>query len=106
MPTSVIKTGDYALFDIGSFSGIMFLGPLPPATMTGTSRSATEGKQHCVEGDEAQTVAQACPYIKQGHNVPGLGEIKIVQLDASQLSTKTVVDQKPISLKASVIRHN
>ncbi len=100
MPDSVIKAGDFAVFDAASFTkaGITLISPAK-FTMSSDSLIKTTQKAYCLLGDEAN-ISVTCQYQSNLFEMPGMGTLTVLKLDTAQQSTvATGPDGKPFILK-------
>ena len=96
----ILITGDYAIFDVSSFSGLTFIPPPPPFVLSGTGKMKVNGQMICVEGDESK-IQIPCGYNTQSSPQPGAGILTIESLNSDQKAKKNKSGGKPVLLKGS-----
>jgi hypothetical protein len=99
MPDLLIMQGDLAVF-MPSFGAATVV--VLPGTMQATGQTTHNGKNICVEGDEAQLMVPGCAYMTPVFPIPGMGTLKIDSLAGDQLTKKTKSGGKAIIIKGSM----
>ncbi len=100
MSDYILITGDFAIFDANSFSGLTFIPPPPPFVLSGNGKMKINGQVICVEGDEGN-VQIPCGYNTQSCPQPGAGVLTIESLNSNQKAQKNKSGGKSVLLKGS-----
>ncbi len=70
-----------------------------PGDLQGSGPATLNGKNVCVDGDEAKVSVPGCMYVTPQYSIPGTGTLKIDALAGNQKATKTNTGGKPVLLK-------
>lgn len=99
MSDTILIDGDLA--DFLPLVGVTVVIP-QPGKLTATGKATINGKQICVDGDEASVKVENCVYFTPIYSIPGKGTLKIKALAGDQLAQKTHSGGKAMLLKGSL----
>jgi hypothetical protein len=86
------------------FGIAVVLTPLPTTISGSAANSTVAGKPICLEGDERDVASSGCAYIAPPYVTPGVGTLKIMQLNADQLSPTSSCEGKKAILKGTMFQ--
>jgi hypothetical protein len=98
MADFILVDGDQVLF-MPPFGAAIVV--VQPGNITGSGASTINGKNICVEGDEAQVSVPGCMYTAGAFTIPGTGTLKIDALAGDQIAQHTQSGGKKVLLKGS-----